>query len=178
MTTTSMMPAAADPVSFADLNRGRPADSIGDSRAAWRLALDSAWRRKMDEVITLSKASYGLTSDTDGSLPDRGVRVSSRLRARTESAYDDLAAIEDAIARVDDGTYGMCAGCDQAMTDEWLAEKPEGRYCPDCSLRLVSWRQSDLPEVPRSTRVKRRRPKSGSGVRRRPNRQGRLASVG
>jgi RNA polymerase-binding transcription factor DksA len=90
--------------------------------ARWRLALDSAWRRKVDEVIALSKASCGLTSDEDGSPAGRGVQVSSRLRARTERAYDELAAIEDAIARIDDGKYGICESCHQAMPDEWLAD--------------------------------------------------------
>jgi RNA polymerase-binding transcription factor len=109
--------------------------SIDERRARWRLALDSAWRRKMDEVIALSKAFCGLTSDDGGSPANRGVRVSSRLHARTECAYDELVAIEDAIARIDDGTYGMCASCNRIMSDEWLADKPEVRYCPDCALR-------------------------------------------
>jgi RNA polymerase-binding transcription factor DksA len=96
----------------------------------------------MDEVIALSKAFCGLTSDDPDSNPNRGVRVSSRLQARTERAYDELVAIEDAIARIDDGTYGMCASCDRVMPDEWLADKPEVRYCPDCALRRVSQQAS------------------------------------
>jgi DnaK suppressor protein len=108
-----------------------------------KLALESAWQRKADEVITLSKAFGGRTLARDGSPDDRGVPVSSGLHARTEHAYDELAAIEDAIARIDDGTYGMCGGCGQAMPDEWLADKPEVRYCPDCSLRLVNCGQPD-----------------------------------
>jgi len=101
----------------------------------WRLALDSAWQRKIEVVIALSKACCGLTSEDDGSPVSRGVRVSSRLQARTERAYDELAAIEDAIDRIDHDKYGMCENCHQAMSDEWLANQPEVRYCPDCSLR-------------------------------------------
>ena len=105
---------------------------------SWRLALDRAWQRKMDEVIALSKACCGLTSDDDSRPADLGVRVSRRLQARTALAYDGLADIEDAIARIDAGTYGMCAGCDQAMCDEWLATRPERRYCPDCSPSMTA----------------------------------------
>jgi DnaK suppressor protein len=137
MATISTKPIA-DLVPAAELTPGHLVDSAEDHRARWRLALDSAWHRKIDEVIALSKAFCGLTSDDGSSPPGGGFRVSSRLRARTERAYDELAAIEDAVARIDDGTYGRCTSCDQAMSDEWLADKPEVLYCPDCSLRQVS----------------------------------------
>jgi len=102
-----------------------------------RLNLEAAWQRKIEEVIALSKACYGLTPDDDDSPASRCTQASGRLRARTERAYDELAAIEDAIAKVDDGMYGMCEGCDLAMPDEWLADKPDVQYCPDCSVRLA-----------------------------------------
>jgi DnaK suppressor protein len=128
-----------------------------DPLVGTRLALESAWRRKVDEVIVLSMAFCELTPGANGILADRGVQVSSGLRARREHAYDELAAIEDAIARIDAGTYGLCAGCSEAMPDEWLADTPEVRYCPDCSLRLVDWPQPGLPGAPHSVTVQWRR---------------------
>ena len=124
------------------------ADSVADRSARWQLALDSAWRRKLDEAIALSKASCGLTSDADDCPSNPGVRASRRLQARAERAFDELAAIEDAIARLEGGTYGMCESCHQAMSDAWLADKPEVRYCPDCSLRRVSWPRPRLSICP------------------------------
>lgn len=177
MTTTSTK-LAADPVPAAEPTPRHPAGSAGDRLASWRLALDSAWQRKIDEVIALSKAFCGMTSDDDASAAGRDVRVLSRLQARTGRAYDDLAAIEEAIARIDDGTYGMCAGCDRAMSDEWLAARPEARYCPDCSLLLVSWQQPDLPSAPPSAPARRAQPKPGPGVRRQRSRPPGSASVG
>ena len=141
-------------------------DSDENRLARWRLTLDFAWRHKMDEVIALSKACCGLTSDHDGNPAGRGVRVSSRLESRTERAFDELVAIEDAIARIDDGTYGMCASCRQAMPDEWLTGNPAVRYCPVCLLRRTSRREPDLPGTSRSARPRRALPKRGSGVRR------------
>lgn len=146
MRTTSTK-LAADPAPPAGPTIQHPVDSAGHTLVRWRLTLESAWQRKIDEVIALSKTGCGLTSDDDGNPGSRSVRVASRLRARTERAYDELAAIEGAIARIDAGTYGLCAGCDQRMSDEWLADEPEARYCPDCALRLVRW-QPDLPEAP------------------------------
>jgi RNA polymerase-binding transcription factor DksA len=137
MTTTSTKLTAAGLVPHARPNRQHRADSGKDCRGGWRLALNSAWQRKIDEVITLSMASGGLTSDAEYGLADQGGGVSSRLHARTERAYYEVAAIEEAIARIDAGTYGMCTECRQHMADEWLADKPENPYCPDCSLRLV-----------------------------------------
>jgi RNA polymerase-binding transcription factor DksA len=164
MTTISTKPTA-------DLDPAEPTHrhlvySIDERRARWRLALEAAWRRKMDEVIALSKAFCDLTSDDGGSPARRGVRVSSRLQGRTERAYDELVAIEDAIARIDDGTYGMCASCNRIMSDEWLADKPEVRYCPDCALSRVR-RQPGSPEAPPVPWVHRARPEPGPGVRRR-----------
>jgi DnaK suppressor protein len=144
-----------------------PVDSVDDRLARTRPTLDTAWRRKMDEVIALSKAFCGLTSDDDGSPARPGVRASSRLEDRTERAYDELVAIEDAIARIDDGTYGMCASCDQVMSDEWLADKPAVRYCPDCFLRRVSEQEPELPEFSPSASAHRALSKQGPGVRRR-----------
>jgi len=136
MATISTKPAA-DLVPPAEPTPGHLLDSVDDRRARWRLALNSAWQCKIDEVIALSKAFCGLTSEDRGSLADPSVRVLNRLQAKTERAYDELAAIEDAVARIDDGTYGLCASCHHAMSDEWLADKPEVLYCPDCSLRQV-----------------------------------------
>ncbi len=175
MTTTSTTPT--EDLGPPEQALRYPAGSVGDRRVRWRLALDSAWQCKIDEVIALSKAVCGLSSDDDGSAASQGVLVSSRLQARTERAYDELAAIEDAIARIDDGTYGMCAGCDRAMSDEWLAAQPGARYCPDCSLRLVSWQQPDLPHAQPSAPVQRARPKPGAGIRRQRSRPTRPASV-
>jgi RNA polymerase-binding transcription factor DksA len=147
--TTRSTKLAADLVPPAEPALRHRVDSVEDRRVRWRLALDSAWHCKIDEVIALSRACCRLTPD------DNAVRVSTRLQARTERAYDDLAAIEDALARIEDGTYGTCAGCDQAMSDEWLADRPEVRYCPDCALRRVSRPRPDSPEAPPPAAVAR-----------------------
>jgi DnaK suppressor protein len=168
---------AADLGPVAEPTLRHPVDSVDDRLARLRLTLDTAWRRKMDEVIALSKAFCGLTSDDEGNPARPDVRASSRLEARTERAYDELAAIEDAIARIDDGTYGMCASCDRPMSEEWLADKPEVRYCPDCYLRRVSRQEPDLPGTSPSASVHRARAEQGPGVRQRQSQPARPASA-
>jgi RNA polymerase-binding transcription factor DksA len=105
----------------------------------WQQALESRWQRKIDEVIVLSRARGGLSSGAGDGRVAQGVQRSRRLGARIDAALDEVAAIEEALARLADGSYGTCAGCDRPMAAEWLTETPETRYCPDCSLRLMSW---------------------------------------
>lgn len=113
-------------------------DSAAANWVRWRVALNALWHCKLDEVVALSTACDG-TASVDA---DRPAPPSPRLPDRASRAFDDLAAIEDAMARVDAGTYGRCAACGQRMPEEWLAEDPQIRHCPDCALLLVAWRSS------------------------------------
>jgi RNA polymerase-binding transcription factor DksA len=110
--------------------------------ARWRAVLDGLWRRKLDEVIALSAACDGIFVADHDRLAGRPASSSLRLRDRANRAFEDLAAVEDAIARTDDGSYGLCGTCGQPMSEEWLAEEPQIRHCPDCALLLVAWRSS------------------------------------
>lgn len=42
---------------------------------------------------------------------------------------DELADVEVALTRLDDGTYGRCETCGQALPDERLAVSPATRRC-------------------------------------------------
>ncbi|HYK66503.1 MAG TPA: hypothetical protein VEV45_01060 [Streptosporangiaceae bacterium] len=66
-----------------------------------RAALEASWRRKVDEVIALSKAYYGLDSGSLGPV-NRRLRRSRRLRARMVIAHEQLAVISEALARTSD----------------------------------------------------------------------------
>jgi DnaK suppressor protein len=137
----------------------RPRDGHGGRAGTpgavrWQQALQSKWQRKIDEVIVLSRARGGLSSDADQDRAVTEVGRSRRLGARIDAALDEVAAIEEALTRVDDGSYGTCAGCDRRMAAEWLTETPETQYCPDCSLRLLSWQ----PKATRQERPQAQRP--------------------
>ncbi|HET9443788.1 MAG TPA: TraR/DksA C4-type zinc finger protein [Acidimicrobiales bacterium] len=43
----------------------------------------------------------------------------------------DLADIEHALRRLDDGTYGTCEACGKAIGDERLEAMPAARFCLD-----------------------------------------------
>jgi DnaK suppressor protein len=58
------------------------------------------------------------------------------LRDRNEQ---HLAAVEAALARLDDGTFGTCVRCGQAIAAERLDALPWAAHCIDCQ-RIVAGR--------------------------------------
>jgi len=55
------------------------------------------------------------------------------LRDRNEQ---QLAAVDAALARLDDGTYGLCVRCGRPIAPERLAALPWAAHCIDCQ-RIV-----------------------------------------
>ena len=45
----------------------------------------------------------------------------------------ELRAIDAALARVEDGTYGKCKGCGEDISAERLAAVPETPFCRTCA---------------------------------------------
>jgi hypothetical protein len=85
-----------------------------------------------------------LASDTDGALPavatleggtgaDDEVGFPSRS---PETAIDEvdqlLDSVEEALAALDDGTYGVCRTCGSAVEPSRLAGDPLVRVCGSC----------------------------------------------
>jgi len=54
------------------------------------------------------------------------------LLART---LEQVAEIDAAIARLDDGTYGICARCGQPVGEDRLAARPAAATCVRCASR-------------------------------------------
>lgn len=58
-----------------------------------------------------------------------------RLRSLAERSHDDLQAIEAALKRMDDGTYGVCVDCGEPIAPARLNARPEAATCVDCQQR-------------------------------------------
>jgi RNA polymerase-binding transcription factor DksA len=52
-----------------------------------------------------------------------------RLAAAEQTAVD----VRVALARVEDGTYGLCARCGEAIAPARLEMRPASRYCVECT---------------------------------------------
>ena len=48
-----------------------------------------------------------------------------------ESSAEVLAAIEAALRRIDDGTYGICATCGREIPEQRLEARPWSQLCVD-----------------------------------------------
>jgi RNA polymerase-binding transcription factor DksA len=46
-----------------------------------------------------------------------------------EQVEAELADIEHALRRLDDGTYGQCEACGDLITDDTLSRSPSTRFC-------------------------------------------------
>ncbi|WP_077801543.1 TraR/DksA C4-type zinc finger protein [Streptomyces sp. JHA26] len=75
----------------------------------------------------------------------------TQLQALGESSQDDqlmsaqktaiervLKEIEEAFARVENGTYGTCLGCGKSVPGERLEILPYTRYCVACQRRAAA----------------------------------------
>jgi len=86
--------------------------------------------------------------------------ASDVLSRRGEQDYRRVRAIQDALDRIADGTYGLCASCGDPIRKERLLAMPEALMCTDCAeeaegnwarkLETESARELETPRVPRS----------------------------
>lgn len=53
-----------------------------------------------------------------------------------------LQLIDDALSRIDAGTYGMCDACGKSIPKERLLAKPFARYCISCRREKETAQQS------------------------------------
>ena len=56
-------------------------------------------------------------------------------RSLAGSLEDQLACVQEALDRIDDGTYGLCQNCGQPIGDARLEAMPETRWCINCAGR-------------------------------------------
>ena len=78
--------------------------------------------------VELDQQAVGRLSRMD-SLQNQ--HMSRNLQKREQIRY---AAIRRALDRMDDGTYGICPGCDEEIEVGRLMIMPEVEHCPICSV--------------------------------------------
>jgi DnaK suppressor protein len=71
--------------------------------------------------------------DPEGSTLSSDWSRIAGLRAATD---DRLAAVDRALARMENGGYGLCLRCGRPIGVERLAARPEAEHCIDCARAL------------------------------------------
>ncbi|MDI2098829.1 TraR/DksA family transcriptional regulator [Ruicaihuangia caeni] len=99
---------------------------------------------RQDAVVFLQQLERELetirSSRADGSADDEhdpeGPTMShewSRVTALVETARADLHGLDEAVRRVEEGTYGVCRRCGGPIAPGRLEARPTAELCIDCA---------------------------------------------
>ena len=91
----------------------------------------------LDDVLAGLRAERGADSADDEHDPE-GATLSaewSRLEGLRAEAEREIADVDAALARVDDGTYGTCTDCGRRIPAARLAARPDATRCVACAER-------------------------------------------
>jgi DnaK suppressor protein len=117
----------------------------GSTRIAlseFRALLDEERGRIADAIAFLHEENPRTIADELGELAGRGtdnhlgdmatVTFDRELdEGLEEGAQQTLTQIDRALAKLDDGTYGMCERCGKAISEERLRARPSATLCID-----------------------------------------------
>lgn len=101
-------------------------------------------RREVESAITAGSSQLEtlLASQRDVAADDEhdpeGPTVSiqrAELTAMLRQSREHLLAVDAALRRIDDGSYGICESCGRAIPEQRLAARPFAQRCVSCAVR-------------------------------------------
>src|SRR4051794_34432026 len=95
---------------------------------------DGQVRDKQREAQELN-ADDGVKDSLDMSLQDANQELALRLGERESEM---VAEIDEALRRIDDGSYGDCQRCGKPIDERRLEAVPTARFDADCQSRIES----------------------------------------
>ncbi|MGW6978300.1 TraR/DksA family transcriptional regulator [Streptomyces sp. NPDC054932] len=108
-----------------------PLDTSRTSPRSDRLNTHDARRRLED---ARSSRTAQLQALLGGGQSEEGHLMSVQAAANRQV----LKEIEEAFARIDDGSYGTCSSCSRPVPEERLEILPHTRYCVSCQHRAAT----------------------------------------
>jgi len=103
----------------------------GTTDATRREQLTAERARVTDQLreLGIDRSSY------DDGFADSGQVTAERgeVEALSGSLRDTLQEIDEALGKLDAGTYGRCESCGGEISDARLEAKPAARFCIDCA---------------------------------------------
>ena len=106
-------------------------------------AHDEQVRDKQQEALEMN-ADDGVKDSVDMSLQDVNQELAFRLGERESQT---VAEIDEALRRIDEGTYGTCERCGRPIPDERLEALPTARFDAPCQSELEA-RQGLGQDIP------------------------------
>lgn len=113
-----------------EYDAGDVRDRLSEERAAAQVR-EQGLRRRLSSVV--EEAAW--TSHDDEHDPEGSTVAFERaqLQGQLEQAERDISEIDSAVRRVQDGTYGLCAGCGDGIAEQRLEALPAARVCVTCA---------------------------------------------
>ena len=99
--------------------------------AASRIA---ALQRDVDDIVESAKG--GATDDEHDAEGATIAFERAQAMALLEETRLQVGVLDQALARVDAGSYGRCEACGEAIAPERLAVRPAATHCITCASRL------------------------------------------
>lgn len=100
---------------------------------------------RTDQAAALELYDDGVKDSVDLSVQDLNKEIALRLGEQSSRIVAD---IDQALLRMDEGTYGICARCGQPINERRLEALPTARYDAACQAAIESANgEEDLPTL-------------------------------
>ena len=87
------------------------------------------WGQLLAELRDLTDDKEALADDIDFAAMESTREFTLRLRDRERIL---IRKIQDALRRVEEGEYGICANCGDEISEKRLMARPVATWCIDC----------------------------------------------
>lgn len=93
-----------------------------------------------EKIITDVEQTLSDMTTQNGNIPDPNDRATVESDRNFELRIRDrerklMNKIEEALSRIDDGSYGVCEGCGEDIAVKRLEARPVAKYCIDCKTK-------------------------------------------
>jgi DnaK suppressor protein len=112
----------------------KPAKMSKKELEKYRRLLDDKKASLSQEIAKTRSAEEETTEESTQDIADKAVSSYTRefLYSLTDGERGTLLQIDEALVRVDEGSYGFCTNCGQPMAEKRLTAVPWAPYCVDC----------------------------------------------
>jgi DnaK suppressor protein len=86
-----------------------------------------------DQATALESVDDGVKDSADMSMQDENQELALRLGERESQA---VAEIDEALRRIDEGTYGQCERCGKPIDERRLEAVPTARFDAKCQTEI------------------------------------------
>ncbi len=106
-------------------------------KAETREAVRTTLIQKMSDILGIAYDTVDRMSKGSNSFPDpldRAMSESTRVLELRERDRERklLRKIRDALARLENGSYGICEVCEEEISEQRLIARPETTLCIEC----------------------------------------------